>query len=328
LNQKKDTNSRKWQITINNPVEKGYNHDKIKEILSNFKSLVYWCMSDEVGEKETYHTHLYIAFSSCVRFSTIKNNFEGSHYEMANGTSQQNRDYVFKEGKWEKDKKRETNLKDTHEEHGEMPLERQGARNDLNDLRDMIEQGMTTLEIVQEDARYIMRMGEIERYRQLFKENMYRKVFRSMQVTYVYGETGTGKTRNAMEKHGYEAVYRVTDYDHPWDAYKGQDIVLFEEFRSSLKIQDMLNYLDGYPLELPCRYQNKTACFTNIYIVTNLRLHQQYESIQKEHPETWKAFLRRIKKVEEYTSHGVNSTSIEKYLDRTIDAFFEGIELM
>ena len=43
---------------------------------------------------------------------------------------------------------------------------------------------------------------------------------------------------------------KVTDYIHPFDTYKGQDILIFEEFHSNLKIQDMLNYLDGYPLDL------------------------------------------------------------------------------
>lgn len=72
-----------------------------------------------------------------------------------------------------------------------------------------------------------------------------------MRVEYVCGVTGAGKTRGVMEKYGYDKVFRVTDYLHPWDSYKGQDVVVFEEFKSSLRIQDMLNYLDGYPLELP-----------------------------------------------------------------------------
>lgn len=54
----KDTQSRKWQLTINNPVEKGYTHDFIKSILSGLTSVIYWCMADEVGEQGTYHTHI------------------------------------------------------------------------------------------------------------------------------------------------------------------------------------------------------------------------------------------------------------------------------
>ena len=116
-----------------------------------------------------------------------------------------------------------------------------------------------------------------------------------------------------MDKYGYENVSRVTDYKHPFDNYKGQDIVIFEEFRSSLKIQDMLNYLDGYPLDLPCRYNNKIACFTKVYIISNLPLNDQYRDIQREYEETWKAFLRRIHKVMYFTSDGIREMTVEEY---------------
>ena len=56
----------------------------------------------------------------------------------------------------------------------------------------------------------------------------------------------------------------------------------------------MLNYLDGYPLELPARYAQRTACFETVYITTNIPLNQQYTRIQETQPETWRAFLRRI----------------------------------
>ena len=63
----KDTQSRKWQITINNPVEKGFSHDLIRRIVSSMKSVIYWCMADEIGEEGTYHTHIYANSSRLVR---------------------------------------------------------------------------------------------------------------------------------------------------------------------------------------------------------------------------------------------------------------------
>jgi Putative viral replication protein. len=293
----KDTQSRKWQLTINNPADKGYSHEVLKEKASFLKSLVYWCLSDEIGENKTYHIHFYLAFSSAVRFSTLQNLFEGAHFEMAKGTSQQNRDYVFKEGKWEKDKKKETNLSDTHEEYGEMPMERQGHRADIEDLYDMIKSGMSNYEIMETAPQYLLNIDKVEKVRQIVKEESYKTTFRNLKVDYIYGSTGVGKTRGIMELYGYQNVFRITDYEHPFDNYKGQDIVIFEEFRSSLRIQDMLNYLDGYPLELPCRYSNKIACFTKVYLITNIALSGQYEGIQRECKETWDAFLRRINRV-------------------------------
>ena len=44
-----DAQSRKWQITINNPTEKGLTHEALKTILAGMKSVIYWCMADEIG---------------------------------------------------------------------------------------------------------------------------------------------------------------------------------------------------------------------------------------------------------------------------------------
>ena len=310
--------SRKWQITINNPVEKGFDHTVIKNLLSELKSCIYWCLCDEIGENGTYHTHIYLACSNAVRFSTLKNKFPIAHLEFVRGTSQENRDYILKTGKWEKHRKKETNLSNTFEEWGEMPVERQGARNDLADLYDSIKQGMTNFEILEQNPHYMFYVDKIERVRQIVRENQYKNTFRDLEVTYISGATGSGKTRSVMEKYGYEEVFRVTDYEHPFDSYKGQNVLVFEEFRSSLKISDMLNYLDGYPLELPCRYSNKIACFTKVYIISNIDLSEQYLSVQEEHYETWRAFLRRIHKIKIFHS-------AEKIVEYSLSEFVKGL---
>lgn len=293
----KDSRTRKWQVTINNPSQHSFEHERIRSVLEGME-LEYSCMCDEIGEEGTYHTHVFLYGKNQIRFSTMKNKFPGAHLEMCNGTAQENRDYIRKEGKYAKSKKKETNLPETFEEFGECPMERPGRRTDLEDLYDWISEGKSNYEIMKEDPRYMFNLDKIDRARQTMLEAKYRNAFRQLQVTYIHGETGSGKTRGVMEEYGYENVYRVTDYDHPFDSYRQQDVVVFEEFRSSLKIQDMLNYLDGYPLELPCRYQNKRACYTKIFIISNITLLDQYTSVQNEHPETFKAFLRRIHKTQ------------------------------
>lgn len=296
----KDTKSRKWLLTINNPIEKGLDHDHIKDLLQSFKSLAYWVMSDEIGENQTYHTHIFAYFSSAVRFSTMKNKFDSAHIDMAKGTCEDNRNYVFKAGKWEKTAKAETNITDTHEEYGAVPIERQGQRNDIVDLYDMIKQGMSNYDILEDNPQYMLNIEKIERARQIVREEKFKNTWRTLDVSYIWGKTGTGKTRSVMEEYGYENVYRITDYDHPWDGYQGQDVIIFEEYRSSLKIQDMLIYLDGYPLTLPCRYANKVACFTKVYLLTNIAFSDQYKEVQKSHLETWLAFSRRVHHIIEF----------------------------
>ena len=114
---------RKYQITINNPVEKGFTHDTIRNILSGFTGCLYWCMCDEIGQQGTRHTHIYAAFKNAVMFQTVQQRFYGAHIEDARGTHRENRDYIRKEGKHRDTDKADTNLPDTFEEFGELPAE-------------------------------------------------------------------------------------------------------------------------------------------------------------------------------------------------------------
>lgn len=307
----KDTQSRKWQLTINHPAEKGFTHIRIKEIVSTMKSIVYWCMSDEIGENETYHTHIYLHGRGGIRFSTLRKVFEGAHLEMAKGTAQQNMEYVSKTGKWKDDKKSDTSVPGTFEEFGEMPVERQGRRNDLDDLYCMIKDGYSDYQILETMPESILNIDKLERVRQVIIQERFKETCRNLEVYYLWGDTGTGKTRSVMERYGYSNVFRVTDYTHPFDNYRGQDVMVFEEFRSGFSIREMLNYLDVYPLELPSRYINKYACYTKVYIVSNIPLSAQFPYVQKEEPQTWLAFLRRIQAVIRFTGSGIVSQKIE-----------------
>lgn len=290
--------SRKYQLTINNPKEHGFTHDKIKELLGLFPGIVYWCMCDEIGQEGTPHTHVYLVSKNAVMFQTIHTRFYGAHIEPALGSNKENRDYIRKEGKWVDDEKKESNLADTFEESGELPPEQQPFGSVSEEVYEMIKQGASNVEIMEAFPSAMNRLEKIERARQALIAEQQKTTFRRLEVTYIWGDSGAGKTRSVMEKYGYDKVYRVTNYEHPFDGYKGEDVIIFEEFRSSLKIEDMLNYLDGYPLQLPCRYADKVACYTKVYIISNIPLEEQYQLIQQNHLETWKAFLRRIHYIE------------------------------
>lgn len=321
-----DVRSRKWLVTINNPVEKGMEHNAIKAQLQLFKNCVYWCMSDEIGKDGgTYHTHIFICCSGAVRFSTLKKRFNGAHFDVCKGTAIDNKNYVFKEGKWSNTEKEDTRVDGTQEEWGDCPVERQGQRNDISDLYAMIKEGLTNYEIIESNPQYMLNLDKIERARQTVLEERFKNEWRDLTVTYIYGTTGAGKTRSVMDKYGYSNVFRVTDYEHPFDGYKGQDVIVFEEFRSSLRIDDMLKYLDGYPVEIPCRYANKIACFTKVYIISNIALTEQYPNVQKEQAETWNALLRRIGKVRIHIKDKVHEGTTEEYINGFIPVTGEEI---
>lgn len=313
----KDTQSQKWQITINDPLEKNLSHEKIKELISTLKSVKYWCMANEIGlEGQKFHTHLFL-YCSRIRFSTIKNLFPQAHIEQAYGTAAENRDYVAKCGRWAEDDKAATSVAGSFEEWGELPDELgPGFRSDIADIYQKISLGLTNAEIMALNPDAANHIGKMDKIRQDILEARYQDTFREMEVTYIFGPTATGKTRSVYEEHGYTNVYRVTDYKNPFDRYKQEPVLCLDEFRSSLSIGDMLNYLDGYPISLPARYAPRVACYSTVYIISNIDLKRQYLSTQAENVETWHALLRRIHRVVEYVkdSPPVEHGSALKYI--------------
>ena len=183
------------------------------------------------------------------------------------------------------------------------------------------EERIEKAEILQENNDMILYMDKIEKIRQAFLNEKFKGKRRlDLHVTYIWGATGRGKTRSIMDAYGDSNVYRVIENGggHPFDQYDGHAVMVFEEFRSSFKISDMLNYLDVYPVTLPARYCNKVVCYNRVFITTNIPLEDQYTEVQKESPETWAAFLRRIHEVQVYLEDGtiMKYDSVEKYLNR------------
>ena len=305
---RKNTNnnrrSRKYQLTFNNPEKhKNCSHQAIKEKLSGWENIVYWCMCDEIAKAP--HTHLFAQFKNPVYFSSIKKAFPSAHIEEAQGTAEENRAYIRKEGKWEDTEKETTNLKDTFEEWGTMPQTGQGRRSDLANLYQMIKDGYSNVEILEINPDNLLNLQHIDKARLEILSSRYKAERRmNLLVTYVSGATGFGKSRYILDNHGDPNVYRVTDYKHPFGTYSGEDVIVFEEFRSDLPIGNMLNYLDIYPLQLPARYNNRQACYNFVYIVSNWKLDDQYHNIRLEQTETWNALIRRIHKVRIYTAPG------------------------
>lgn len=306
-----------FQITINNPTP-DYNHDIIKGIMTaDFKTLRYFCMADELSESGTLHTHIYVCFNSRVRWSKVKKAFPTGHIEFAHGTVLNNIEYIKKIGKWENTHKAETRIEGTFYEWGTPPNQK-GVRPEMEELYEMIKAGLTNSEILAFNNDYILNIDKLDKVRTmlLIDENKSKRRL-DLFVTYIYGVTGAGKTRGVLDKHSDENCYRVTDYQHPFDGYECQPVMIFDEFRSSIKISELLNYADVYPIQLNARYSNKFACYKYLYLISNLKLEEQYVDVQRESPETWKAFLRRIHKVIHYEENGkITEYTIKEYLER------------
>jgi len=143
-------------------------------------------------------------------------------------------------------------------------------------------------------SQYMRYRDKIHVIKQELLEEKFQFIFRKLEVIYMSDRTGVGKTRYILEKYGYENVYRISNYRNPFDLYLGQNVIVFEEFRSSLPIEQMLHFLDGYPLRLPARYSDRVACYQIVYVVSNWDFEQQYEHVQADYWKTFEAFKRRF----------------------------------
>lgn len=301
---KKDTQARNWVFVINNPK---LTEIELHEYLQTIINVRYFIFAREKGEgsidnpEGTEHHQGYIEFIMPKKFSTMKGYFSADKIgvnghikpKYPNAKRIDNVNYVKKIGKHAD--KAHTRISDIYE-WGEFIED--GERTDLRDMVDMKVKGASNAEIFEaypnsfgRNKKFVNEMAldyRFEEYQTKYRDNL--------QVIYIYGATRTGKTSFVYGKHGYENVYTNAGYqDGKWfDGYRGQDVLLLDDYYSSFDFGLLLKYTDKHPLEIACRYQNKFACYNYVYITSNVPLIKQHTDIQVLNPKSWDALLQRI----------------------------------
>ena len=292
---KKNSQARDWCFTINNPVQSEQEFITYLKTLPDLRYVVF--QREKAPETGTEHYQGYFEFTQQKWFTTIKKYLSkanigvDAHIEARRGKRSQAREYCMDE---------ETRISPQFYEYSEFIED--GERTDLTDIMHDIENGMSFYDLSKKHGnRFIRVMKWAKEYRQSHLENKFKRVFRNMKVYYIYGSAGCGKTSYVFQKHGYDDVYRTTNYEFGWiDDYNGEKILFLDEFRSSFKISEILDYLDGQPIRIRGRHYNRVACYDTVYIVSNLSLKEQYTNIQQSEPKTWAAFCRRITAVYDF----------------------------
>lgn len=191
----------------------------------------------EVGESGTPHLQGACVLGKRLAFSTIKKHqaFLKAHIEPMKGTPQQARDYCMKDGKFE--------------EHGTLP--EPGKRNDIKELASMVVAGQSLASIATTEAGAI---GLIKYSRGLQVLRSYQHKRRDPgdppKVIWLYGPTGTGKTRTCIEEAERNGLtYWMSSGSLRWfDGYDGQPVCILDDIRTShCKFDFLLRLLDRYP---------------------------------------------------------------------------------
>jgi hypothetical protein len=276
---------RRWSLTLNNPTDEVLAH--LNEIDARY--VKYAIFAQEVGEKGTPHIQGFIHFKNAKTLTATKK-FLGSekwHLEVSQGTDFENREYCTKDDQWF--------------EIGEVPNEH-GPVDAWEDILNMIEGGFNNRQIVRKYPGIAIRcMSAIEKYRTEF-EWAEMRCWRDVEVEYIAGPTGCGKSRGVLYNDDGSVdtdVYSCTNAKNPFDKYDGEATIVFEEFRSQFTCRDMLNWIDGHPLLLPARYADRMAKFTKVVILSNWRFAEQYHTVAESSPETYKAWQRRVSTITE-----------------------------
>lgn len=157
---------------------------------------------------------------------------------------------------------------------------KQGRRNDLIKLKKMLDEGKPMKEIADVSfGAYLRYHKGFEKYKEMLTKAS-TKEFRKVEVILLYGKTGIGKTRKAME----EATYKIDANSlNWWDGYDGDKTICIDEFANQIPITQLLGLLDGYQYRLPIKGGFTYASWTKVYITTNLSLYEIYPKAKHEH---------------------------------------------
>ena len=157
------------------------------------------------------------------------------HIDMCNGSHEQNKKYVMKEG--------------TFYQIGDEPISRQAAaaKTVKKTIEDIMAECIDYADVV------IKYPGWANSHKNVIKDyyalQLALRPYTKPRVIWVYGPTGTGKSALAYYICGEHRFRKVGPLDW-FDGYKGQENVTFDDFRKgNCKWDFLLNLLDHYKVD-------------------------------------------------------------------------------
>ncbi len=268
-------------FTLNNPTE---------ALIFNEEKMDYLIYQEEVSESGTYHFQGYCEFKNRTRQAAAKLLLggDGVHLESRHGTQAQAIAYC---------KKDDTRV-DGPYESGQPRT--QGKRMDLESFKDEVMAGKRKRDLLDDHVGVIARYPKF--YDTLMMMNRPERTT-ELEVTLLYGETGTGKTRSVYDQFGKDDLF-ITPLNNGtmwWDGYDRHKIVLMDDFSGAachMTLTTLLRLLDRYPVQAPVKGAFTWWLPDQIFVTTNILPRHWFK--WENRIEQYKALARRFSKVVTY----------------------------
>lgn len=129
-------------------------------------------------------------------------------------------------------------------EKGDKPT--QGKRKDLDEVYEELKNGKTTVDkIVMEHPGAYKAAGRVlDRMEDILLRDKFRTEM--TEGEWVYGGTGVGKSEYAFQA-PCSSRYIWPNDNGWWDGYKGQELVILDEYRGQLPYNEILKMVDKHP---------------------------------------------------------------------------------
>ncbi len=289
----RDAAAKDWCFTVNNPRSKDWKK------LWRFP-YHYIVFQVELGAEGTPHFQGFVQFQDKLRLSALKKLHDTAHWEKRRGTPYEAAHYCMKP------------VADCKCQHCDG-LER---------FDDYFEDGYMTAELsatMHACAIYVLDYGlrrAIDRFPNVYlahprgmealaKHACPLRDFES-QVTVLFGASGSGKTRFAME--ASPTPYKLAIYGDGSDFFGDYDplyhqTLVVDEFYSSWKYTTFLQVCDRYPTEVHTKGGFLQLLVRDIVFTSNTSPYEWYPNVLVD-PVKRTSFLRRIHNIVEFTTAG------------------------
>jgi len=238
----------------------------------------------ERGEQDGYeHWQFVIYFKDPKRLAAVKKIFPvEAHYELTRSAAAEA--YVWKE---------ETRIGEPFE-LGKKPFKRNSSV-DWDIIKKRAKEGNLEHEDIPSDI-YIRHYHALKSIARDNLQPAYREIG---EVVLYHGPTHTGKSfaafGDAAIVGGEDGYYSKNIRSKFWDGYRGQKVVVFDEFRGAIAVDYLLRWLDKYPTLVDTKGSSVALQATHFYFTSNVRIEDWYENLDHF---TLDALRRRFTRIE------------------------------